>query len=53
MPSGVPGGVPFDESSKPTVPEVDVYLGQTKLIHSLSSGIFEKVMRVGGHFHIS
>ena len=25
-------------------------LGQAKLIHSLSSGIFEKVMRAGGHF---
>ena len=25
-------------------------LGQAKLIDSLSSGIFEKVMRAGGHF---
>ena len=25
-------------------------LGQTKLIHSLSSGIFENHMWVGGHF---
>ena len=25
-------------------------LGQAKLIHSLSSGVFEKLMRVGGHF---
>jgi len=25
-------------------------LGQAKLIHSLSSGIFENYMRAGGHF---
>ena len=25
-------------------------LGQAKLIHRLSSGIFENHMRVGGHF---
>jgi len=29
------------------------YQGQAKLIHSLSSGIFENHMQVGVHFHFS
>ena len=29
-----------------------IQLGQAKLIHSLSSGIFEIHMQVGDHFHI-
>ena len=37
-------------SAQLDVAPFQVLLGQAKLIHSLSSGIFQKAMRAGGHF---